>query len=212
MDLIKLYKEKADERGKEHKIRLFFKNDSYIYCFVEGKDSEYYYPKIKNYTEEEIKFFNSGGRENVLENYSIVEKLGGYSDYKKLFFVDKDFNIDQLPHGIYETPCYSIENLYVNEKVISSILQYSWHIEEIDVQRAIILYKTVQAEYHKHALEMNAFIKLQKKLSRDRTEEISLNLNDIHLKDVYKISTEKASKKLEFEDWVDKCDKIINAY
>lgn len=208
MDLIEFYRKKS-RSGLDHKIRLFLKKEEDVYCFVEGEDSEYYYPKIQAHTEKKISFFDSKGRANVIKIHDIIQELKRFSNYKILYFIDKDFNSDVVSEAIYQTPCYSIENLYVHKSVVSSILEYSWHIEMEDIEKAISLYEVAQNQYHLHALEMNTFIKLQKFLSEEKKQSINLNLNNINLDHVYKIYLEKVERKTELSQWIVRCDKII---
>lgn len=199
--LIEHYREKS-RLGLEHKIRLFLKKEEDIYCFVEGKDSVYYYPKIRGHTEKNISFFDSNGRDNVIKIHKIIHELKRFSSFKILYFIDKDFNSDTISKTIYQTPCYSIENLYVHKNVVASILEYSWHIKKEDIEKAILLYEEAQNKYHLHALEINTFIKLQKLLSKERNQSIKLNLNNINLDYVYKIDLEKVEKKRELSQLV----------
>lgn len=208
LDLVELYRKKS-RLGLDHKIRLFLKKEEDVYCFVEGKDSEYYYPKIQAHTEKKISFFDSNGRENVIRIHDIIQKIKKFSNYKILYFIDKDFNADVISEAIYQTPCYSIENLYVHKSVVSSILEYSWHIEKEDIEKAIALYEAAQNKYHLHALEINTFIKLQKRLSKEKKQSINLNLNNINLDHVYKINLEKVEKKIELSQLVLRFDEII---
>ena len=208
MDLLELY-EKKRFLGNRHKIRLFLKKEEDVYCFVEGKDSEYYFPKIQACTDKKITFFDCRGRDNVILNYSIIEYLKKYVNYKILYFIDRDFNVDVVPDSIYQTPCYAIENLYVHKNVLSAILEYSWHIDEEDRRIALELYENSQKNYHFHALEMNTFIKLQKYLSHDRGLGIKLNLSNINLDDLYKIDLESTERKIGMEQWISKVGETI---
>lgn len=96
---------------------------NHLFCFFEGNDNPYYVPRIKNYTDTMFPI-NCGGRDKVLKVYELISKQEVYNKYSKAFFIDRDFNnpCHNNRDIIFETPSYSIENLYVNKKVFEQIL------------------------------------------------------------------------------------------
>lgn len=109
------------------------KYSNHLFCFFEGNDNPYYVPRIKNYTEE-IYPINCGGRDKVLKVYQLISNQEVYNKYSIAFFIDRDFN---NPHQsnkdyIFETPCYSIENMYVNQNVFEQILIHDFQFSKND--------------------------------------------------------------------------------
>jgi len=83
---------------------------THLFCFFEGKDNAYYVPRIKQFTTQYL--------------HRLIAQKTEYDKYKVGFFIDRDFN-KELPliyPPIFETPCYSIENLYVSKDVFKEIL------------------------------------------------------------------------------------------
>lgn len=106
---------------------------NHLFCFFEGKDHPYYVPRIKNFTETMYPI-NCGGRDKVLKVYELISKQDVYKKYSKAFFIDRDFNNPRQNNRdiIFETPCYSIENLYVNKNVFEQILIHDFQFSRND--------------------------------------------------------------------------------
>ena len=111
-------------------LRAMYK-DTRIYCFYEGKDDcKYYFPEISNYTDKEIIDFDCGGKENVYYIHGKVSESNSEEE-KMLFFIDHDFDEDNIRHeDIYCTPCYSIENFYMNQRFFKLFFKYQLRIDE----------------------------------------------------------------------------------
>jgi len=104
-----------------------------LFCFFEGNDNPYYVPRVKEFTDK-IYPINCGGREKVLRVFELIENHEVYNKYSKAFFIDRDFNkpLDNNKNSIFETPCYSIENLYVNQKSFEEILIHEFQLSRND--------------------------------------------------------------------------------
>ena len=84
-------------------------NKTKLFCFFEGKDAPYYSSRIKNYFDDYINF-KCNNKANVIKLYKKINNKK--SDYLLAFFIDRDFDDSLENPDIYETPTYSIENLY----------------------------------------------------------------------------------------------------
>tara|TARA_R110000868_G_scaffold1859_1_gene14820 strand:+ start:6880 stop:7806 length:927 start_codon:yes stop_codon:yes gene_type:complete len=107
--------------------------EEYLFCFFEGNDNPYYVPRIKTLYDKIIPI-NCGGREKVLKVYELIKNKEEYNKYSKAFFIDRDFNniLDNNNDLIFETPCYSIENLYVNIDTFKEILIHEFQLSPND--------------------------------------------------------------------------------
>lgn len=76
---------------------------THLFCFFEGKDNPYYIPRIKKFTSNCLPI-NCGGREVVLEVHRLISAKPEYSNYKKAFFIDRDFN---PPHTALQLPIFN---------------------------------------------------------------------------------------------------------
>ncbi len=129
------------------------KYPNHLFCFFEGKDNPYYVPRIKRITEfyQPIK---CGGRDSILKVHKLILNHKEYDNYKKAFFIDKDFNqpLAQLNPPIFETPYYSIENFYVSVDVFKEILVNEFNLSEFNdsniFESCLSLYQQRQNEFH----------------------------------------------------------------
>ena len=67
----------------------------YLFCFFEGEDAKYYFPRIEKYSGYEytkIIHYNCGGKKGVLKALNLVEKNRDEIYTAKAFFVDSDYD------------------------------------------------------------------------------------------------------------------------
>ncbi len=132
-----------------------------LFCFFEGKDNGYYYPRIKQHTDLPIHPIKCGGRDKVLKVYQLINYHIEYQQYKKAFFIDNDFHarLPQQEPPIFETPCYSIENLYVSIEVFKEIVKNQFYLSEVSkaYQTCITLFQARQNEFHEAVWLFNAW-------------------------------------------------------
>lgn len=114
--------------------------NNHLFCFFEGNDNPYYVPRINNFTDK-IYPINCGGRDKVLKVYELISNQEVYTKYSKAFFIDRDFNSPRQNNReiIFETPCYSIENLYVNKSVFEQILIHEFQFSRNDTNFEICI-------------------------------------------------------------------------
>ena len=81
---------------------------------------------------------------------------------------------------IFETPCYSIENLYVSVYVFKEILKNALHLSVIseDYKTCVDLYKNTQDEFHKATLLFNAWYACLISKRNTLNQETGVNLDD----------------------------------
>lgn len=134
--------------------------NNHLFCFFEGNDNPYYVPRIKNFTEQ-IYPINCGGRDKVLKVYELISNHEIYNKYSKAFFIDRDFNSPRQENRdlIYETPCYSIENFYVNQNVFEQILIHDFQFSKNDenFQICISLFNDRLTEFNSSVTLFNSW-------------------------------------------------------
>lgn len=109
-----------------------FGEDS-IYCFVEGYDMPYYRSVVKHVCNKEPVGIICNGKKTVIAANLLIESKKEYRKYRKRYFVDRDFdNNDSLPNTIFITDGYAIENYYLSDKCVSSILETEFKISRVD--------------------------------------------------------------------------------
>lgn len=141
-----------------HKFVLLhrkYKTD--LFCFYEGKDTQYYFPRINDLSNREHHPIICGNKKAVLDTYSAIKSK--YSDFDFAFFIDSDFDECVNQDKIYNTPCYSIENLYCTEKVLKNILKNEFMLKETDsaFSKIIDLFNENQKNFHKSTSLFNVW-------------------------------------------------------
>lgn len=160
LEQLRLSKDKATVAF--HEFALSTKSlNNHLFCFFEGKDNAYYIPRIKPFTSK-IKPIICGGREKLLKVYELIQNQYIYAKYRKAFFIDRDFNIPRCntEDSIFETPCYSIENFYVNQNTFKDILIHEFHLSESNDEEFSIclsLFIKQMQEFHKAILLFNSW-------------------------------------------------------
>ncbi|KAF2331743.1 DUF4435 domain-containing protein [Flavobacterium ginsenosidimutans] len=181
---------------------------NHLFCFFEGKDNPYYVPRIKKYTDD-FHPIKCGGRSKVLEVHNLIKNQVVYNNYKKAFFVDRDFN-EELPVQkpiIYETPCYSIENLFVDFKVFKQILSNEFHLSETTNalhEKYLKLYQERQQEFHNVTLLFNAWYACLITIRNEQNIQTGVQLEDKFPKGLIQISIDKILQNYTFQDLLDK--------
>ena len=159
------------------------KYPNHLFCFFEGKDNPYYVPRIKRYTSD-YQPINCGGRESVLKIRTLISNHSVYNNYKKAFFIDRDFNKahKQSNPPIFETPCYSTENLYVSVDVFKEILINEFHLSEFSdsniVDACISHYQKRQNEFHDAVCLFNAWYACLIEIRNSTEKTTGVNLED----------------------------------
>jgi hypothetical protein len=147
-----------------HYTLLTGKYPTHLFCFFEGNDNDYYVQRIRTFTDD-FKPLRCGNRNAVLDVHRLIAGHKEHEKYKKAFFIDRDFNppLAATNPPIYETPCYSIENLYVSPEVFERILINKFHLspgkeEEIKIIAVCMeTYKARQNEFHAAVCLFNAW-------------------------------------------------------
>ncbi|HJI86365.1 MAG TPA: DUF4435 domain-containing protein [Ruminococcus bromii] len=135
-----------------------------LVCFFEGEDKKYYLSRIVQYTGydyEHIISYECGGKDGVIYNYNKIDKnIGNIA-----FFIDRDF----IPSGIngfnlYETPCYSIENLYTSISAFRRLIitEFGLNPDDDDTKKVCCDYEKRQQEFHSIMLPLNAWLECQR--------------------------------------------------
>ena len=159
------------------------KFSDYLFCFFEGNDNPYYVPRIKQFT---TKYhpIKCGGRERVLKVYKLINNRSEYNTYKKAFFIDRDFNEPLRPSTppIFETPCYSIENLYVSVNTFKEILINEFGLSKVHDQtsfeKCVSIFIERQNEYHEAVTTFNAWYACLIEMRNKTEQQTGVSLKD----------------------------------
>ncbi len=180
--------------------RLYKQYESALYCFFEGEDSQYYGIRINNITRPEKDIYLScSGKDGVLGMHRMLSSRKYYANVRAAYFVDRDFDksvSDINLSRIYETPCYSVENLYTSIQCFSKVLRSEFKLMESDenFERCISLYTKLQEEFHDAVELLNAWIACQ----RDKSTE--LNISDVSVSQFVHIDLDKITIRYTIDD------------
>ena len=175
-------KDKAQVAFQEFALSTM-KFSSHLFCFFEGKDNSYYIPRIKRFTEQYCPI-KCGNKDSVLKVHSLISNRPEYKDYRKAFFIDRDFDSPLPPKlpPIFETPCYSVENLYVSIEVFREILINEFHMSEIGDEPyfnvCISLFINRQKEFHASTSLFNAWYACLIEIRNTKGTHTGVNLDD----------------------------------
>jgi hypothetical protein len=164
-------------------------------CFFEGEDQKYFSVRL-DLSKLNTKWagIDCKGKINVLKIYRVIT---GHPIYKKslvAFFIDRDFDVpvsSNMRNLVYETPCYSIENLYCTEHCLKRVLEIEFKLGN-DPKRSELLkqvlenFKALLQQFQTSIRPLNVWIKAH------RTKEMkegyrSLNLNNVALDSFVKV-------------------------
>lgn len=180
-DLIR-EKEEATSVAYQSFVLLSNVNPESLFCFFENKDAPYYHLRIKSTVTGTFHYISCGGKSMVLKARKMIRHHTEYDTYKCAFFIDRDFDesIKDKIAEIYETPCYSIENLYCGKLSFQEFLKTDFQIgEENPLYNQIsTLYERLQNDFLQVSLLFNAWYKLQKKKSEELKQKNNVSLTD----------------------------------
>ena len=95
-----------------------------VYCFVEGYDQAYYQHVIKIFAAGEDEYIPCGGKKGVLRAFDFISSKPAYSQYRTLYFVDKDYDDNShLSPRIFVTDGYAVENYYASDQALRRAIQ-----------------------------------------------------------------------------------------
>lgn len=166
------------------------KYQNYLFCFFEGEDAKYYFPRIEKYSGygyNRIIHYNCGGKKGVLKALSLVEKNNDEIYTANAFFVDSDYDTTKYNNSLlYQTPCYSIENFYTSEKAFSKMLNREFGINttEKDFLKCCSDYSQRQQEFHDATIYINSWLACQR-MHEEAEENHKIVLSDFKISKLF---------------------------
>lgn len=183
-------------------MKLYGNNPNRIFCFMEGKmDDKYYGLRIDKFFETEKEYVCCDGKDNVLYIKNKIVTVSEFMNCKGLFFVDHDFDESIDDELIFETPCYSIENLYVQQYSMEQILKREFFLSECNpnYQKIIELYSESFKQFHVAIKLLNAWIYFQREQERKQKLGKKLNLDVLLKMTLYKFELSHQDGRISIE-------------
>lgn len=162
----------------------------YLFCFFEGEDAKYYFPRIEKYSGYEynkIIHYNCGGKKGVLKALNLVEKNNDEVFTAKAFFIDSDYDTTIYNNSLlYQTPCYSIENFYTSKEAFSKMLNREFGINttEKDFLKCCSDYSQRQQEFHDATIYINSWLVCQR-MHEEVEEKYKIVLSDFKISKLF---------------------------
>lgn len=178
----------------------YYIKDTTVVLVEGGDDPKYYRSRLTAHLDNVIEFVKCGGKEKVKELYYFLKMKNGYNDAIFLTFIDRDYDDLLDIKGIYETPCYSIENLYTSFDTLKSYLEDTLNMTEEDIELMRSIYGKLFEQYHESILELNIWMYAQRLYVNDNHTEERVNLNDKSLTMFIDFDLGNISSKYKLED------------
>lgn len=136
-------------------------NPEALFVFYEGQDNDYYFPRLQRYVNRSIEPIKCNGKEKVIGVYKVLVTKSEYDKYRKGFFVDKDFDLneDLVLENFYITSGYSIENYYLTDSCMELFLKQMLNFHTGDPMLALIMddYRVMRQQYFDAILLFNSW-------------------------------------------------------
>jgi hypothetical protein len=158
------------------------KNSNSVYCFYEGKEDRSYYSfRIKLHNpKNNLYSYTCNGKGNLINLYKLINSHKVYANSLTLYFIDKDFEDNNLESKIYTTSFYSIENFYVIDEAFKNILINEFSIPKScnSYKEAIELFIHCKEVFHSNIIFLNAWLSCQSDYRKLHNINTRLNIDD----------------------------------
>lgn len=139
--------------------------ETHAFCFYEGEDGKYYDSRVARYWGSNVITQVAGTKKEVLKIMQKIQSDPLYANVCTMFFIDRDYDesLANTNDDLFETPCYSIENLYAQESVFSRILQseFGLNFMDSDHHKCLTDYQLRLEEFNQIIIKFNAVVKYQ---------------------------------------------------
>ncbi len=174
---------------------------THAFCFFEGEDGKYYNSRIRSYFSSYFIPFAVGNKKEVLKLMNKIKSDNLYDKISKMFFIDRDYDLSMksADEDLYETPCYSIENLYACESCFQQIIQseFGLNISDNDYTKCIKDFRLRFSEFNEGMIEFNSLVlfRRMKSNSNSNFKFGSVKTNHLYVSKIDKIiKSEKYNK------------------
>lgn len=200
---ISLLEQMRKARGTYEAVFIQFVNNrkyhnSYAFCFYEGEDGKYYDPRIRQKFSDKFMTFTVGNKKEVIKLLKKINSEKLYKDVCTMFFIDRDYDKSLMgkDENIFETPCYSIENLYAQEECFKKILQSEFGLNVIDddFQKCLRDFRLRANEFEECILEFNALAYLRREQSDSNSNFSFSSVKTSYLAKIGISQVEKSSR------------------
>jgi len=194
------------ERGTYESIYIQFANNrryfkTYAFCFYEGEDGKYYNSRIRQKFGDKFITYTVGNKKEVLKLFNRVISENLYDDVCTMFFVDRDYDLSLrgINERLFETPCYSIENLYVQKECLMKILQSEFGLNDNDFQKCLADFEQRERDFNNEILEFNSLVYLRRKKSDSNS---NCSVGSIKTSHMLKVNVDKVERATKYDQTI----------
>lgn len=177
--------------------------NSHAFCFYEGEDGKYYDSRIRQRFQDKFITFIVGNKKEVLKLLERITSTDLYDKVCTMFFVDRDYDVSKSDYNrdLFETPCYSIENFYVQYECLTNILQseFGLNIVDEDYKKCLQDFKAREEEFNELILEFNALVFLRRKKSESNS---NYSFSSVKTSRMIKVDIDKIVKANRYEETI----------
>lgn len=153
-----------------------------VYCFVEGYDMPYYRAIVRNVNRKNPVEIKCNGKGNVIAANKYIEGREDCKKYTKRYFVDRDYDSnDSLPNTIFVTDGYAIENYYLTDSCVSSILETEFKMSKAEYKtnhdRCMALFHQEHQKFFEGTLLLNAWYRCLYQSPLWNRSDVSLDIS-----------------------------------
>lgn len=180
-------------------VLLHRKHQTDLFCFFEGSDSQYYFPRINNINENHHPII-CGNKKSLLDAYDFIKTK--YPHFKTVFFADSDFDENVPKSDLYFTCGYSIENFYCTENVFNRILKNEFFLKVTDSEYITLMemFHQRQKEFHQATALFNLWYFTAKKKAKALGQSTNVNLDEKFPKEFITFSFDKITSNYTLEE------------
>lgn len=185
--------------------------ETHAFCFYEGEDGKYYDSRVTQYWGTNFIPIVAGQKKEVIRVMRKIQSDPLYADVCTMFFVDRDFDepLANTNDDLFETPCYSIENLYAQESVFRRILQSEFGLNYIDQdhQKCLADYRLRLDEFNRIIAKFNAVVKYQHQYA----PEIICRFSNVKTSHLAHVEIAQVTKSLRHDEQINKLVSKLSA-
>lgn len=184
---------------------------THAFCFYEGEDGKYYNSRIEKYWGNSFIPMVAGNKKEVIKAMKKITSDPTYDDVCTMFFVDRDYDesLRETNSHLFETPCYSIENLYAQESSLDKILraEFGLNITDSDYHKCKAVYRLRLAEFNNIIMRFNAIVKYQHQYAPN----ICCRFSSIKTSHLARISIDQVSQAARHDEQISLLIEKLNA-
>ena len=208
--------ELREARQTANSVYMKFSDDSkcfsnVAFCFFEGEDAKYYNLRIRRYFGNNYITYTVGNKKEVLKIMDRIEGETLYSNVIKMFFVDRDYDESLLEssNNLYETPCYSIENLYAQKQCFEEIIQAEFGINKADSDyvKCIKDFENRINDFLGEIEEFNAFVLYRRKHTNLNS---NFRFSSVKTSKLISIDVDSVTRKDQYDEKISHIKNVLN--